>query len=276
MITFFNKRLIIACIVFLMFLTLLSGCSTTENFKKSNRLFEAIRFGEYETVCEILTASPELINEYDQIKIGMNYAETQTPLTLACQHSNFEIVKFLISNGADVNKPSKNLSVNPLTIALYNNDYEIAYFLLDNGADVLSEDFYNFVPFAIVKNYIDSDDITLQQKRLDLIKRFITPNYSSLDISEKYSAQFIFRCSVESNSILVVKYFLDNQIVETDVRLEYKNQTALIVAVKENMYGMCKLLLEHDADVTIKDDLGKTAYDYAVELGNQHLLELLS
>ena len=53
-------------------------------------------------------------------------------------------------------------------------------------------------------------------------------------------------------------------------------ESALIVSVKKNNYDIASCLIRYGADKTIEDSSGKTAYDYAVELGNQQLLELLS
>lgn len=269
-------HIVVSLTVFVMIMSTLSGCYNIGRSEQAKKLFNAIRNDDLETVDDILITSPELINEYEIIEIGNNYAKTQTPLTLACQYRNFEMVELLVSNNADVNKPSKNLSIKPLSIALYNNDYEIAEFLIENGADISSEDFYDFVPFAIVKNKIDGDDILVQQKRLELMKKIVTPEYSNSEISKKYSIQFIFQYAIESNSVLVSKYFLDNKMFDVNERLPYKNQTSLIVATKEKSYESCKLLLEYNADKTIEDSSGKTAYDYAVELGDEYLISMLA
>ncbi len=42
-----------------------------------------------------------------------------------------------------------------------------------------------------------------------------------------------------------------------------------------NRPGVVKPLLEHDADITIKNDEGKTALDIALEKGNKEIVKLL-
>ena len=53
-------------------------------------------------------------------------------------------------------------------------------------------------------------------------------------------------------------------------------ESALIVSVKKNNYDIASYLIQHGADKTIEDSSGKTAYDYAVELGDEYLISMLA
>lgn len=62
----------------------------------------------------------------------INTADTESPLYIAIDKNNFEIVKFLIDNGADINTC--------LRVALNRDNFQVAAFLLDIGADVTKSD----------------------------------------------------------------------------------------------------------------------------------------
>ena len=55
-------------------------------------------------------------------------------LLTAIQRGNFDMVKSLISQGADVNYATMDGN-SPLTFAVYSGDMEIIKFLLEKGAD---------------------------------------------------------------------------------------------------------------------------------------------
>lgn len=65
------------------------------------------------------------------------FPEKQTPLQFACLKGNFEMVRFLVENGADVNYRTLNASFSPLWYAAVESDNpEIVRYLIEEGANV--------------------------------------------------------------------------------------------------------------------------------------------
>jgi len=96
--------------------------------KKSIDLFEAAGIGDLKNVQQHLNANPESINTFSN--------DGFTPLGLACFFGHTDLVRFLVSKGADVNKSSSNsFRVAPLHSAVAISNPEITTFLLENGAD---------------------------------------------------------------------------------------------------------------------------------------------
>ena len=77
----------------------------------------------------------------------------KTPLQLACSKGDFELVKFLVENGADVNYVKMNALVYPLRYAVESDNLEIVRYLLEKGA----------IPY------------TLKRPILDVIRNFELP-----------------------------------------------------------------------------------------------------
>ena len=74
----------------------------------------------------------------------------------------------------------------------------------------------------------------------------------------------------------IIQYLVESGVYDIDAVCGSEGETALICAAKrDNGISAIKVLLDHGADKTIKDDNGKTAYDYAVENGNTELAEVL-
>ena len=73
----------------------------------------------------------------------MNF--NQTPLHIACENGNKEIVEFLISKGADVNAVDYILNT-PLHIACSHNYFEIIELLISNGAEIMCYNENNSIP----------------------------------------------------------------------------------------------------------------------------------
>lgn len=71
----------------------------------------------------------------------INYtAYPGSPLSYAVDKGNFDIVKLLVENGADVNLKPVGRGMRPLNEAIFKKDLTLVTYLLENGADVLQED----------------------------------------------------------------------------------------------------------------------------------------
>ena len=102
-------------------------------------VFEACAVGELSRVQEWIEQQPDLINAYAP--------DGFQPLGLAAFFGHADIVEFLLSNGAEVNSPSRNtMRVMPLHSAIANKRMEIVRLLLDHGAEVNVTQADDFTP----------------------------------------------------------------------------------------------------------------------------------
>jgi ankyrin repeat protein len=90
-------------------------------------LFEASAAGKFDIVAHQVYTHPEAINFYAE--------DGFTPLGLACYFGHYEIARYLVLKGADVNLPSNNgFKVYPLHSAAAGNYTQIARMLIENNA----------------------------------------------------------------------------------------------------------------------------------------------
>jgi ankyrin repeat protein len=92
-------------------------------------LFEASAAGKFDAVAHLVYSHPEAINAYAD--------DGFTALGLACYFGQYEVARYLVLKGADVNLPSNNgFNVYPLHSAAAGNFTQIARMLIENNAQV--------------------------------------------------------------------------------------------------------------------------------------------
>ncbi|QHS56228.1 ankyrin repeat domain-containing protein [Mucilaginibacter sp. 14171R-50] len=92
-------------------------------------LFEAAAADRFDDVAHLVYTHPERINAYAD--------DGFTALGLACYFGRFDVARYLVLKGADVNRPSDNgFNVYPLHSAAAGNFTSTARMLIENGADV--------------------------------------------------------------------------------------------------------------------------------------------
>ncbi|MBS1531287.1 MAG: ankyrin repeat domain-containing protein [Bacteroidetes bacterium] len=92
-------------------------------------LFEASAAGKFDVVAHLLYIHPDAVDDFAD--------DGFTPLGLACYFGQFEVARYLVLKGADVNLPSNNgFHVFPIHSAAAGNYTDIARMLIDNGANV--------------------------------------------------------------------------------------------------------------------------------------------
>lgn len=111
-------------IIFLLFFSLsLSGFNYSQ--EKLN-VFDVARKGSVVQAKDLFEANSEIFNSINE--------EGYSPLILACYRNNYEVAKFIIKVGGDIN--SKSDMGTPLMAAVVKRNFEIVKLLLEKKADV--------------------------------------------------------------------------------------------------------------------------------------------
>jgi ankyrin repeat protein len=92
-------------------------------------LFEASAAGKFDVVAQLVTNYPDAVNYYAE--------DGFTPLGLACYFGHYDIARYLVLKGADVNLPSNNgFNVYPIHSAAAGNYTDIAALLIESNANI--------------------------------------------------------------------------------------------------------------------------------------------
>jgi len=124
------KRKIMFCVCIL-FVIIQFTSLTVLAAEKTYPLHEAVGNNDIARVKNIVKFSPNMINQVAPNK--------STPLSLAIFLNRYEIIKFLIENGADVNKRGNKYGEVPLHLAMFCKKpirYRVANMLIAKGAKV--------------------------------------------------------------------------------------------------------------------------------------------
>ena len=168
-----------------------------------------------------------------------------------------------------------------MVLGMYNdqNRFSLAMYLIENGADIhMGQSGSNnnhstsSTPFsqalvipqdADAKTVKEAEDFFLYLMQHNVDTTIPKGPESTLTYATRYSTPFI------------VDYLIENGYCDIN-GYDGLGNNALIVATKYEKVDILKVLVELGADKNLTDDLGKTAYDYAIETGNQEIIDLLS
>ena len=201
------------------------------------------------------------------------------PLVEACYYRNVQAVRALLENGADPNfyidgrwTALEATIVNGPAGIMDERSFEIIKLLVEHGADL--DESSSLEPIVEqLSSWISWSGGPFDGFREEVLL-YLLDNTKNLN-----DCNIAFFNSVGGGNVELSKIIFDNYTVDINY-IGYKGKTPLIALITNeranNFSEMISFLLENGADKSLKDDSGKTAYDYALEKGNQEIIDLLS
>ena len=189
-------------------------------------------------------------------------------LIQAVMNNDIEFTKRILEdktyNINEVNQQNESA----LLIAAHNNFVEIAKVLIDHGADVNQQD-----------NIQDSLYLYAgAQGKTEILAYMLKNSQPNQQIYNRFGGNTIIPAA-EKGHLDTVKLLLEDGTVDINHQNNY-GYTALIEAIAltdgSKVYqDIVAELLKYGADKNLKDNYGKTATDYARELGYGNILKML-
>lgn len=197
-------------------------------------------------------------NNYDMCKILLeNGASTEGSLSFSADIRNLEIAELLVYYGANVNEGP---IYTPLEVAIEKGNFELVKLLFENGArgeldDLLVRSFSS-KNIEIVKYLLDRGarvGKTLYLCEDINILAYLVENGISLNTASD-EGKTILMTACEKNNVELTKYLIWN-----NADLSKKNrsgETALIIAAKKSNFELVKLLVDYGANPYIGKQSG--------------------
>ena len=173
-----------------------------------------------------------------------------TPLVFAAREGDIESARALLDGGADVNQQTQ-YGWTPLLTAVNNRNYELAKLLIERGADVNKQNNGAWTPLYLAADNrnIEGGDYPVPKADMDhlaliqlLLEKGANPNLRIKD-------------NTLTRTIFTMQWFLED------------GATPFIRAAQSGDTTLMKVLLEYDADPTIKTTFGDTALTAAGGIG---------
>ncbi|KAG6991162.1 hypothetical protein G7Y79_00056g090430 [Physcia stellaris] len=217
-------------------------------------LLEAIKRDDLDIV--------ELLLERGAYLLGNPYGETS--LHVAAKYGSADVVKRLLDRGADI--MARNSSgYTPLHDAAMEGSSEIVSMLLDSGSDVnITSNEYGETPLHIAVNNQDIETTVVLLKH--------GASLSARDREENTPIHFAARYGSDD----ILDKLLNYVEQPSDIDLyDGGGNTALHIAVQSSSSTKVAALLEKQADLLVKNAIGRTPIHSAAQYGTPEILDLL-
>lgn len=197
-----------------------------------------------------------LLDHGASVKNDCNPFRDQTPLHLAAQSPNPDLIELVLERGAPIDSQSESENLTPLMVAVQNRIAENCRVLLLHGANV---GLRNRKASPALSLAIDPKDVTIAHMLLDY--------HADINATKSLGGSALHLAASSSRgSKTFVKFLIDNKI---------NGATALHVASLEGHTGMVQLLLANGADPNIADDCERKPLWTAVRIGHLKTVQLL-
>jgi beta-lactamase regulating signal transducer with metallopeptidase domain len=225
-------------------------------------------------------------------------------LGLAAARGDLARMQALIDAGADVNECSKYLGT-PLCLAIYSGQIKAVQFLLDHGANINCFDHDGMTPYVSAKFLDWNIDVSSRwsqiegmngaeaRKTIDGILAILSKYKQDVNYRNKDGETALFPAAATGNFATLGIFVTQGANINLQ-RMD--GMTPLMLAIvnqpknpplnvesnektgerKQSSRGLfVQMLLEKGADLTLRNNAGKTALDLARENGNEEILSLL-
>jgi ankyrin repeat protein len=260
------------------------------DISSNEEMFKAVADGELAQVKKLINSNPNLLEIRDQsgstpliraclnfqtmgrqvevakflieagakVNVINNYEATALLRASVGRGPDYELIKILISKGADVNMQGYN-GITALHWAVKYNDLKVAKLLLENGADInISNDYNGPIRTSTISGTILQVAINFSQSN-EMVK-FVIENGAKLNIENSQGNTELHLVALKGNTEQT-KFLIEHGI---DLNAENNfNRTALYYAAKHGYRGVAELLI---ASGTKENTIVEANYDKATQL----------
>jgi uncharacterized protein len=234
-----------------------TGISRADTSDINGRLIQAAKAGSLADLNAALA---------DGADINARDTDGVTALWMASQQGYADVVKFLLSTGAEVNVSRTDDGISALYMAALNGHADIVRLLLENGADI---------DIKKTTNGITALWAASRNGHADVVKLLLEKG-ADVNIKDSIYGVSALYITSQNGHADVVKLLLEKG---ADVNIkEIDGTTALWIAAQQGHTGVVKLLIEKGSDVNIKvviENIELTALKAARNEGLSEIVKML-
>lgn len=230
--------------------------------RKDTNLHLLAESDDYETIETILTHIEEKHPDKLYAIINAKNGYDVTPLHLAAGRGEMDMVKCLVSKGADVDTKDAN-NRTPLYWAIESGRFDMVKLLIDRGADIDAKDEDGNTPLYVAAI-----------RELDIVKYLIDKG-ADVNTKNKYGVT-VLHVAAYHGKLNVVKYLVNKcaNVNANAVEL-FLSGTPLHCAVHSGKLSIVKCLVDKGAYVDAKDGHDRTPLHYSALFGSYDIAEYL-
>ncbi len=236
------------------------------------------------------TIIEQLINNEQAFDVGIAEEKSEHSQTLssilasglfvAIEHHHEKLVTLLLEFGADFNLPQGKERLSAIRLA-FNNAHtscakELYRHIQTEGLEFPSMEL-NRDGLSLYQTFEEEakdHHPLILAARNDQIEEVESALEKALDINSRDSSgkSALFYASIHGN-IPLMQLLINRGAKQT--LADQKNRTPIIYAIKKKQYNALKLLIESGANLEQEVEPGKSLYEYALEMGDHPISELL-
>ncbi len=222
-------------------------------FLTAQDIHKAAAQGDLDKIKEVLEKNPELLDEKD--------VQGNTPLTLAANSGQKEVVEYLITKGADLNS-TNTYRYTPLHYSILRKHIDVAEMLINAGADVNFPNVWGYTPLH-----------TCAGRNFLKVAKFLIEHEASVNSKNEVGETPLFSA---------VKFGLKDMIlllIQNGADVNARNnagRTPVFATADRNSSGILRLLIDQGADVSVADKFGITPLHRAAIAGYPKIVQILA
>ncbi|XP_056000947.1 serine/threonine-protein phosphatase 6 regulatory ankyrin repeat subunit A-like isoform X2 [Ostrea edulis] len=226
--------------------------TTTEGLKENIATLISLAKRGMLTSIDPFVQKNELVDTVDSTKRSLLY--------FACENGHIDVVRLLISFGANINACDSS-GKSPLSVAAENRFHSIVEALISAGADTNTSDYSGRTCLHYAAKSGSFETVDLLLKHRDTVYKPDIEGVTPLHLGVKHGSIKIAQC--------FLVYGID--VNECDLQ----NTSPLFVAIAKAQSEIADFLIRHGADVNLSDEFGRSPLHIAAEIGSIRSLEIL-